>query len=74
MSASQMFVTLLAAHAQKQLPEGYSIALWFDSEGYSTQLLDPVETRIARESPLDFATLCEIAQQDAKRRASDAIH
>ena len=69
-----MFVKLLAAHAQRQLPAGYSIALWFDSEGISTQLLDPDETRIDRESPLDFATLFEIAQQDAKRRASDAIH
>ena len=71
MSASQMFVKLLAAHAQKQLPAGYSIAIWFDSEGISTQLLDPDETRIDRESPLDFATLCEIAQQDARRRASE---
>ena len=71
MSPSQMFVKLLAAHAQKQLPEGYSIALWFSSDGYSTQLLDPDETRIDRESPQDFATLCEIAQQDAKRRASE---
>jgi len=69
-----MFIQLLAAHAQRQLPADYSIAIWFDSEGYSTQLLDPDETRIDRESPLDFATLCEIAQQDAKRRASDAIH
>ena len=71
MSASQMFIQLLAAHAQKQLPEGYSIALWFDSDGYSTQLLDPDETRIDRESPLDFAMLVEIAQADAKRRASE---
>lgn len=70
MSESQVFVKLLAAHAQKQLPEGYQIALWFSREGISTQLLDPDDTRIDRESPLDFATLCEIAQQDAKRRAS----
>ena len=69
-----MFVKLLASHAQRQLPEGYQIALWFSSDGYSTQLLDPDETRIDRESPLDFATLCEIAQQDAKRRASDGVH
>ena len=69
-----MFVRLLAAHAQRQLPEGYQIALWFDSEGYSTQLLDPDETRIDPDSPLDFATLCDIARADAKRRASDDIH
>ena len=73
-----MFIEFLAAHAQKQLPAGYSIAIWFDSEGISTQLLDPDETRIDRESPQDFATLVEIAQADAKRRASDhdamAIH
>ena len=74
MSRAQVFVQLLASHAQRQLPEGYQIALWFGSDGYSTQLLDPDETRIDRESPLDFATLCEIAQQDAKRRVSDAIH
>ena len=66
-----MFIQLLAEHAQKQLPAGYSIAIWFDSGGISTQLLDPDETRIDRESPLDFATLCEIAQTDAKRRASE---
>lgn len=66
-----MFIKLLAAHAQKQLPAGYLIALRFDSEGISTQLLDPDETRIDRESPLDYATLCEIAQTDAKRRASE---
>ena len=66
-----MFVELLAAHAQRQLPAGYSIALWFDSEGISTQLLDPDETRIDRESPQDFAKLVEIAQQDAKRRVSE---
>ena len=66
-----MFIKFLAAHAQKQLPEGYSIAIWFDSESISTQLLDPDDTRIDRESPQDFATLCEIAQQDAKRRASE---
>ena len=71
MSASQMFMRLLAAHAQRQLPADYSIALWFDSDGYSTQLLDPDETRIDHESPLDFATLCDIAQQDAKRRVSE---
>ena len=73
MSASQMFVKLLAAHAQKQLPEGYSIALWFDSEGYSTQLFDPDETRIDRESLMDFAKLVEIAQADAARRAANGI-
>ena len=66
-----MFVKLLAAHARRQLPAGYSIALWFDSESISTQLLDPDETRIDRESPQDFATLVEIAQADAKRRASE---
>ena len=66
-----MFVKLLAAHAQRRLPKGYQIAIWFSREGISTQLLDPDETRIDRESPLDFATLCEIAQQDAKRRASE---
>ena len=71
MSASQIFVEFLAAHARKQLPEGYLIAVWFSSDGYSTILLDPDETRIDRESPLDFATLCEIAQRDAKRRASE---
>ena len=69
-----MFIQFLAAHARKQLPAGYSIAIWFDSDGISTQLLDPDETRIDRQSPLDFATLCEIARADAKRRASDAIH
>ena len=73
-----MFVTLLAAHAQRQLPGGYQIALWFSRDGISTQLLDPDETRIDRESPQDFAKLVEIAQADAKRRASDhdamAIH
>ena len=73
MIASQMFVKLLAAHARKQLPEGYQLALWFDSQGISTQLLDPDETRIDNESPQDFATLCEIARADAKRRASDGI-
>lgn len=73
MSASQMFVAMLAAHAQRQLPQGYSIALWFDSDGYSTQLLDPDETRIDRESPLDFAKLCELAQADAARRATDGL-
>ena len=66
-----MFIKLLAAHAQRHLPSGYSIALWFGSEGISTQLLDPDETRIDRESLLDFATLCELAQEDAKRRASE---
>lgn len=71
MSASQMCVKLLATHAQKQLPEGYQIALWFDCQGISTQLLDPDETRIDTESPQEFAALCEIAQADAKRRASE---
>ena len=69
MSASQMFIQLLAAHAQKQLPAGYSIAIWFDSEGISTQLLDPDDTHIHGESPQEFAKLVEIAQADAKRRA-----
>lgn len=69
-----MFIQFLAAHARKHLPAGYSIAIWFDSESISTQLLDPDETRIDRESPQDFATLCKIAQTDAKRRASDGIH
>ena len=73
MSKAQVFVTLLASHAQRQLPEGYQIALWFSRDGISTQLLDPDETRIDRESPLDFATLVEIAQQDAARRASNGI-
>jgi hypothetical protein len=73
MSACQMCVKLLAAHARKQLPEGYQLALWFDSQGISTQLLDPDETRIDNESPQNFATLCEIARADAKRRASDGI-
>ena len=68
-----MFVELLAAHAQKQLPEGYTIALWFDSEGYSTHLLDPDDTHIHGESPQEFAKLVEIAQKDAARRAADGI-
>lgn len=71
MTAFQMFIKLLAAHAQRQLPADYSIALWFDCEGYSTQLLDPDGTHIHGESPQDFNTLCEIAQRDAKRRASE---
>jgi hypothetical protein len=66
-----MLVKLLATHAQKQLPEGYQIALWFCSEGISTRLLDPDETRIDTEAPMDFAKLCELAQADAKRRASE---
>jgi hypothetical protein len=68
----QCYMSSVALYARR-LPPGYQIALWFDSEGISTQLLDPDETRIDTESPQDFAKLCELAQADAKRRASDDI-
>ena len=68
----QCYLSSMALYS-RQLPPGYSIALWFDCEGYSTQLFDPDETRIDRESPLDFAKLVEIAQADAARRAADGL-
>ena len=71
MSASQMFIQFLAAHAQKQLPEGYQIALRFSQGDYTAVLLDPDGTQISCGARQKFAVLCDIAQADAKQRASE---
>ena len=64
----QCYLSSMALYS-RQLPPGYSIALWFDCEGYSMHLHAPDDTHIHGESPQEFAKLVEIAQADAKRRA-----
>ena len=64
----QCYLSSMALYSQR-LPPGYQIVLRFTQGDYSTSLLDPDGTQISGDSPQEFPELCEIAQQDAKRRA-----
>lgn len=76
MSISDELCPQIALHAlgnytQRQLPEGYQIALRFSQGDYTAVLLDPDGTQISCGARQKFAVLCDIAQADAKRRASE---
>ena len=71
--ALQCYLSSMALYSRR-LPPGYQIVLRFRQGDYSTALLDPDGTQTAADPPQSFAELCEIAQQDAKRRASDGIY
>ena len=66
----QCYLSSMALYSRR-LPEGYQIVLRFTQGDYSTALLDPDGTQISGDSPQEFAVLCDIAQADAKRRASE---
>ena len=69
----QCYLSSMALYSRR-LPPGYQIVLRFRQGDYSTALLDPDGTQTAADPPHGFAELCEIAQQDARRRAADGIH
>ena len=71
--ALQCYLSSMALYSRR-LPPGYQIVLRFTQGDYSTALLDPDGTQTAADPPQSFAELCEIAQEDAKRRAADGIH
>ena len=71
--ALQCYLSSMALYSRR-LPPGYQIVLRFTQGDYSSALLDPDGTQTASDPPQSFAELCEIAQQDAKRRAADGIH
>lgn len=68
--ALQCYLSSMALYSRR-LPPGYQIVLRFRQGDYSTALLDPDGTQTASDPPQGFAELCEIAQKDAKRRASE---
>ena len=70
--ALQCYMSSMALYSRR-LPPGYQIVLRFSQGDYSTALLDPDGTQTAADPPQEFAELCEIAQADAARRASDGI-
>ena len=70
--ALQCYLSSIALYSRR-LPPGYQIVLRFTQGDYSTALLDPDGVQTANDPPQGFAELCEIAQSDAARRASDGI-
>ena len=70
--ALQCYLSSMALYSRR-LPSGYQIVLRFAQGDYSTALLDPDGTQTANDPPHGFAELCELAQADAARRASDGI-
>ena len=66
----QCYLSSMALYSRR-LPPGYQIVLRFTQGDYSTALLDPDGTQISNDTRQEFPELCEIAQQDAKRRASE---
>ena len=70
--ALECYLSSMALYSRR-LPPGYQIVLRFTQGDYSTALLDPDGVQTAADPPHGFAELCELAQQDAKRRASDGI-
>ena len=68
--ALQCYLSSIALYSRR-LPPGYQIVLRFTQGDYATALLDPDGTQTANDPPQSFAELCEIAQEDAKRRASE---
>ena len=70
----QSCLTRLAAFAQC-LPPGYHISIRMLRHGYTMEVIDPDGTSLAEvATPRLFVELVLIAQMDALRRASDAIH
>lgn len=68
----QCYLSSMALYSRR-LPPGYQIVLHFIGGNYSTALLDPDGVQTASEPPQGFAELCEIAQEDAARRATDGV-
>ena len=66
----QCYLSSMALYSRR-LPPGYQIVLRFTQGDYSTSLLDPDGTQISNDTRQEFPELCEIAQADAKRRASE---
>ena len=66
--ALQCYLSSMALYSRR-LPPGYQIVLRFTQGDYTTALLDPYDTQISNDTRQEFPELCEIAQQDAKRRA-----
>ena len=71
--ALECYLSSMALYARR-LPPGYQIVLRFSQDDYSTVLLDPDGTQISSDTRQEFPELCEIAQKDAARRATDGIH
>ena len=70
----QLSFTTLVAYAQ-QLPADYHISVRLLRHGYTIEVIDPDGTSLVEvATPRLFGELVEIAQEDAKRRASDGIH
>ena len=69
----QLSLTTLIAFAQ-QLPPDYHISIRLLRHGYTIEVIDPDGTSLVEVvTPRLFGELVEIAQADAKRRASDGI-
>ena len=71
--ALECYLSSMALYSRR-LPPGYQIVLRFTQGDYTATLLDPDGTQISGDSPQEVAVLCEIAQADAARRATDGIH
>ena len=71
--ALQCYLSSMSLYSRR-LPAGYQIVLRFTQGDYSTALLDPDGVQTASDPPQGFAELCEIAQKDAAKRATDGIH
>ena len=71
--ALQCYLSSMALYSRR-LPPGYQIVLRFSQCGYTAALLDPDGTQIIGDGTQQFAGLCELAEEDAKRRASNGIH
>lgn len=65
----QCYLSSMALYSRR-LPPGYQIVLRFSQGDYTAALLDPDGKQIVGDGTRQFARLCELAEADAKRRAS----
>lgn len=69
----QIALHALGNYAQR-LPQHYQIVIRLSDCRYTVDLMDPDGVQVAIPPYRKISRICELAQQDAKRRASDGIH
>ena len=69
----QIALHALGNYAQR-LPQHYQIAIRLSDCGYTVGLIDPDGVQVAIPPYRTISRICELAEEDARRRASDGVH
>ena len=75
MSTRDQLCSQIALHAlgayTRRLPQHYQICIRLTACGYAVELIDPDGVQVAIPPFRTISRICELAEEDAKRRASE---